>query len=171
MLVVFRASNCINQRLNFSTNSTNSTKPKKPTKILRVGIGSYFLFIATAMAATYEDGKLDIEEISVLSSQAVVDSVTGSRLGLSVMETPATIEIINGSTIRERLDTSVLEAVTRSAGFTNEANPGNGGQSIAARGFRGPGTVTRLFDGTNYYTAAGTQTFPFDTWALNASRS
>lgn len=134
--------------------------------------GPFVLLMTIVMAkpvtgASHETDTLKIvEEISVLSPQVVEESATGSRLGLSVMETPATIEIISGSTIRERLDTSVLEAVTRSAGFTNEANPGNGGQSIAARGFRGEGAVTKLFDGTNYYTAAGTQTFPFDTWGV-----
>ena len=106
------------------------------------------------------------EEIIVTDKQITQHSSTGSRLGLTIMETPATIQIISGDAIRDRLDTSVLEAVTRSAGFTNEANPGNGGQSIAARGFRGQGAVTKLFDGTNYYTAAGTQTFPFDTWGI-----
>ncbi|MDG2087509.1 MAG: TonB-dependent receptor [Arenicellaceae bacterium] len=82
------------------------------------------------------------------------------------METPATLEIISGDSIRSRIDSSVLEAVTRSAGFTSEATPGNGGQSISARGFRGQGSVTKLFDGTNYYTAAGTNTFPFDIWGI-----
>ncbi len=56
--------------------------------------------------------------------------------------------------------------MTRSASFTAEANPGNGHSSIAARGFRGQGTVTKLYDGMNYYTAAGTITFPFDTWGV-----
>jgi len=107
-----------------------------------------------------------IEEVSVLGQHLNTQSETGSRLNLTLMETPATVIVINGDTIRERLDLSVMEALTRTAGFTNEGNPGNGGQSIAARGFRGTGAVTNLFDGTNYYTAAGTITFPFDTWSV-----
>ncbi|MBT5032010.1 MAG: TonB-dependent receptor plug domain-containing protein, partial [Proteobacteria bacterium] len=117
-----------------------------------------------ALAQSGNSGAM--EEISVFGQQLDSISGTGSRLDLSVMETPATVDIINGDSIRDRIDTSVLEAVTRSAGFTNESNPGNGGQSIAARGFRGQGSVTKLFDGTNYYTAAGTITFPFDTWGV-----
>lgn len=110
------------------------------------------------------DSKL--EEISVFGQQINTQSSTGSRLDLTIMETPATVEIISGDSIRDRLDFTVLEAVTRSAGFSSEATPGNGGQSIAARGFRRQGAVTKLFDGTNYFTAAGTITFPFDTWGV-----
>jgi iron complex outermembrane receptor protein len=118
-------------------------------------------------AEVLENDKSGIaEEILIVGEELNLPSATASRLGLTVMETPASVEIINGDRIRERLDTSVLEAVTRSAGFSNEANPGNGGQSIAARGFRGQGAVTKLFDGTNYYTAASTLTFPFDTWGV-----
>ena len=107
-----------------------------------------------------------IEEIAVYGQQINTQSSTGSRLDISVMETPATVEIISGDSIRDRLDFTVLDAVTRSAGFTSEANPGNGGQSIAARGFRGQGAVTKLFDGTSYFNAFSTITFPFDTWGV-----
>src|SRR5262245_21986159 len=78
-----------------------------------------------------------VEEIHVHGTQGARDSVTASRLGLTLLQTPATIDVIDGNAIRARIDGSVLEAVTRSAGFTNEANPGNGNSSIAARGFRG----------------------------------
>jgi iron complex outermembrane receptor protein len=107
-----------------------------------------------------------IEEVIVFGTQAGDETTTGSRLSLTVLETPATVDIIDGDAIRARLDTSVLEAATRSAGFTNEANPGNGSSSIAARGFNGQGAVTKLYDGTNYYNAASTVTFPFDTWSV-----
>lgn len=107
-----------------------------------------------------------MEELLVYGTQGRVEADTGSRLGLSVLETPATVDVIDGNAIRARIDTSVIDAVTRSAGFTNESNPGNGHSSIAARGFSGQETVTKLYDGTNYYTAAGTITFPFDTWGV-----
>jgi iron complex outermembrane receptor protein len=107
-----------------------------------------------------------IEELVVFGTQAGQETTTGSRLELTVLETPATVDIIDGNAIRARMDTSILEAATRSAGFTNEASPGNGGSSIAARGFTGQGAVTKLYDGQNYYNAAGTVTFPFDTWSV-----
>lgn len=117
-------------------------------------------------AQTAGSNNRDIEELLVFGTQSARESTTGSRLDLTLLETPATVDIINGDAIRARIDTSVLEAVTRSAGFTNESNPGNGNSSIAARGFDGQGSVTKLYDGTNYFTAAGTITFPFDTWGV-----
>ena len=120
-----------------------------------------------ALANDADDGEQrKIEEISVYGQQINRQSSTGSRLDLSVMETPATVEIISGDSIRDRVDLTVLDAVTRSAGFTSEPHPGNGGQSIAARGFRGQGAVTKLFDGTGYMNSFGTITFPFDTWGI-----
>ena len=111
-----------------------------------------------------EDDSEDLEEITIRGE--AIDNRTGSRLGLTDMETPATVEVIDGDTIRERLDTSILEAVTRSAGFTNDAHHAEGGQDVAARGFHTQGTVTKLFDGTNYYNAWNTISFPFDTWGV-----
>jgi iron complex outermembrane receptor protein len=122
--------------------------------------------VSTAVAQGTSDSARSMEELRVYGTQSGLENETGSRLGLTVLETPATVDVIDGNAIRARIDTSVLDAVTRSAGFSNEANPGNGHSSIAARGFRGQGTVTKLYDGTNYYTAAGTNTFPFDTWGI-----
>ncbi|HSG65185.1 MAG TPA: TonB-dependent receptor [Gammaproteobacteria bacterium] len=119
-----------------------------------------------AQAQSGGAGAPGMEELLVYGTQGARESATGSRLGLTVLETPATVDIINGDAIRARIDTSVLEAVTRSAGFTNESNPGNGHSSISARGFDGQGSVTKLYNGTNYYTVAGTVTFPFDTWGV-----
>lgn len=122
--------------------------------------------VAAACCGNAPASAQSIDEILVYGTQAGQENATGSRLNLTVLETPATVDVIDGDAIRARIDTSVLEAVTRSAGFTVEANPGNGHSSIAARGFTGQGAVTKLYDGTNYYNAAGTVTFPFDTWSI-----
>lgn len=95
-----------------------------------------------------------------------VPAATGSRLGLSPLETPASVEVIPGDTIRDRGQTNVNDAVTQNAaGFTSTAAPGNGGTGLAARGFVGHGSVMRLYDGTRLYIGSGTVTFPFDTWS------
>ena len=95
-----------------------------------------------------------------------VPSQTGSRLGLTPLETPASIEIIPGVTIQERGQTSVVDAVTQNAtGFTSTASPGNGWTQLSARGFGGNNSVMQLFDGTRLYVGSGTVTFPFDTWS------
>lgn len=92
---------------------------------------------------------------------------TGSRLGLTPLETPASVEVLSGETIRARGDLSVREAVTRATGITANPAPGNGGTSLAARGFAGQGSVMQLLDGTRMYVASGTVTFPFDTWSVD----
>lgn len=92
---------------------------------------------------------------------------TGSRLGLTPLETPASIEVLGGDLIRARGDVSVVEAATRATGITGSPGPGNGGTAMAARGFSGHGSVMQLFDGTRLYAGAGTVTFPFDTWSID----
>ena len=91
---------------------------------------------------------------------------TGSRLGLSPLATPASVEVIPGETIRDRGQQSVNDAVTQNAtGFTSVASPGNGGTAFAVRGFAGHNSIMRLYDGTRLYLGNGTITFPFDTWS------
>ena len=121
---------------------------------------------STSIAQVTGAAERNIEELLVFGTQGAQENATGSRLDLTLLETPATVDVIDGEAMRARVDLSVLQAVTRSAGFTNESNPGNGNSSIAARGFDGQGSVTKLYDGTNYFTSAGTITFPFDTWGV-----
>ena len=120
----------------------------------------------SASTALADASKNSIEEILVIGKELNSTSESGSRLSLTLKEIPATVDIIDGDAMRIRHDVSLLEAVTRSAGFSGAGNPGNGGTSIAARGFAGQDAVTKLYDGNNYYTMASTITFPFDTWAV-----
>lgn len=92
---------------------------------------------------------------------------TASRLGLSLRELPASVEIIDGDAIRLRGDRSIVEAVTRGTGITSVATPGNGQTALAARGFSGQGSVMQLLDGTRLFVGAGTLTFPFDPWTVD----
>lgn len=90
---------------------------------------------------------------------------TGSRLGLSSLDTAASVEAIGSTQLTERGDNNVTQAVTRAAGFATDAAPGNGGTSLSVRGFSGPESVTTLYDGVRMYAGAGTVSFPFDTWS------
>lgn len=93
-------------------------------------------------------------------------STAGSRLGLTRLQTPASVEVISAETIAERGQQNILDAVTQNAtGFTASPAPGNGGVSFNTRGFTGLGSVMTLYDGTQLYIGAGTVTFPFDTWS------
>lgn len=93
-----------------------------------------------------------------------MSTTTGSRLGLTPLETPASIASLAGDTIRARGDMNVVDAVTRAPGITSFADPGNGGTALAARGFSGQGSVLQLVDGFRLFPVAGTITFPTDPW-------
>ncbi|MGM4920708.1 TonB-dependent siderophore receptor [Tardiphaga sp. 813_E8_N1_3] len=91
---------------------------------------------------------------------------TGSRLGLTRLQTPASVEVISAETIAERGQQNVLDAVTQNAtGITAIGDPGNGGVAFSTRGFTGVDSVKMLLDGTRLYVASGTVNFPFDTWS------
>ena len=109
------------------------------------------------------------ETVSVTGASPVAltqPAETGTRLGLSILETPASVQVIDGDAIRERGDASIADAQTRAVGVTAQGDPGNGGGSVAARGFGGVGSVMQLFDGEQLLVGAGTVTFPFDPWMV-----
>ncbi|TXM66415.1 TonB-dependent siderophore receptor [Methylobacterium sp. WL120] len=88
-----------------------------------------------------------------------------SRLGLTPLETPGSVDIISGETARLRGQDTVAEAVTQNAtGITTIAAPGNGNGAFTSRGFSGPNSIQQLYDGTRLFVGANTVTFPFDTW-------
>ena len=93
-------------------------------------------------------------------------SSTGSRLGLTRLQTPASVDVIPAETMAERGQYDIISAVTQDAtGFTASPEPGNGSISFNTRGFTGNGSVMTLYDGTRLYVGAGTLTFPYDTWS------
>ncbi|WP_444995334.1 TonB-dependent receptor [Aliikangiella sp. IMCC44359] len=94
------------------------------------------------------------------------ENSASSRLGLEIIDTPASQEIITKEEITIKADHSSLSAVTRTTGFSSSAGQGNGGTSMSVRGFNGHGSVVQTFDGTHMYVGAGTRTFPADTWSL-----
>ncbi|MET0721760.1 MAG: TonB-dependent receptor plug domain-containing protein, partial [Tardiphaga sp.] len=93
-------------------------------------------------------------------------SSTGSRLNLTRLQTPASVEVISAETIAERGQQNLLDAVTQNAtGITAIGEPGNGGVAFSSRGFTGGNSLMTLYDGTRLYIGSGTVNFPFDTWS------
>ncbi|AYH45663.1 TonB-dependent siderophore receptor [Azoarcus sp. DN11] len=88
---------------------------------------------------------------------------TGSRLGLSLRETPASVDALDVETLRERGDRSVADAATRAVGLSFIGTPGSG-QAYSSRGFTGNNSVAQAEDGLRLATGAGTLTYPSDTW-------
>ena len=93
------------------------------------------------------------------------EASTGSNLGLTPMQTPASVDIISREQIESRGDASVIEAITRAPGFSAAPHPGNGNSALSVRGFTDSTSVMRLYDGLRQYGGVGL-TFPFDTWSV-----
>lgn len=115
----------------------------------------------TLPTGTISAPAMDDENVSLTTP-----TTAGSRLNLTAMETPASVESLSGEQVRARGDRSVQDAVSRSTGISRTGTPGDGGTSLQARGFTGQSSVMQLYDGNRMYTGMGTVTFPVDTWAV-----
>jgi iron complex outermembrane receptor protein len=90
---------------------------------------------------------------------------TGSNLGLTLKQTPASIDIITRDQLQERGDSSIVDAITRAGSISAMGHPGNGFGALSTRGFTDSTSVMRLYDGLRQYGGVGV-TFPFDTWSV-----
>lgn len=93
-------------------------------------------------------------------------TAAGSLLNLTPRETPASIDVIRREQLDARGDASVTDAITRAAGISTLAHPGNSNSSLSARGFTDSTSVMRLYDGLRQYGGIGVS-FPFDTWSVD----
>lgn len=111
---------------------------------------------------------------SAVSAPAVDDervdlntpTTAGSRLNLTALQTPGSVESQTGEQIRARGDATVQDAISRATGISRTGTPGDGGTSLSARGFTGQSSVLQLYDGARMFDGAGTSTFPVDTWSV-----
>lgn len=88
-------------------------------------------------------------------------SQTGSRLGLSLRETPASVEVIDQEQMERRGARTLEEALRGAAGLTVGGSPGSPGVA-STRGFTG-GFITYLFDGGRVSTPTMSNR-PQDSW-------
>ncbi|MEO6021589.1 MAG: TonB-dependent receptor plug domain-containing protein [Burkholderiales bacterium] len=88
---------------------------------------------------------------------------TGSRLGISVQETPAAIDIIDRARMDERGDRSAAEAAQGAVGLTY-GNPPGDPSIFSFRGFT-TNQITQLYDGIRIGPASMTSR-PFDSFNL-----
>lgn len=155
--------------MNYSSHSAARTPcaaPSFPRSCLALLLATWG---APALAQTGAAATLRPVQVTATAAAPLAldePAATASRLRLTPLQTPASIEVVDGETIRARGDASVLQAASRATGITASPGPGNGGTAPAARGFTGHGSVMQLFDGTRLYVGAGTVTFPFDTWSV-----
>ncbi|MCM5680648.1 TonB-dependent receptor [Schlegelella sp. S2-27] len=86
---------------------------------------------------------------------------TGSRLGLTARETPASVEVITQETIERRGARTLEEALRGAPGMTTGGGPGSPGVA-STRGFTG-GFIAYLYDGMRVSTPTMSSR-PQDTW-------
>ena len=94
-------------------------------------------------------------------------SGAGSRLGLTPLQTPASVSIISGGKIRDQGDKSVNDAESRAVGVSAVPFSGNGNNSLSSRGFYGPNSITQLYDGKQLFNGGGVVAFPVDPWNVD----
>lgn len=89
---------------------------------------------------------------------------TGSRLNMTVRETPASVTVVNRDVIEERGASDSQEALKSVPGVIASSPPGSAG-TIAFRGF-GTSNITQLFNGiTVQYDAIAAR--PIDSWIVD----
>ncbi|EDY8730848.1 TPA: TonB-dependent receptor [Salmonella enterica subsp. enterica serovar Agona] len=114
------------------------------------------VLLCTAYASAYASEVVELDAVTVSGkierqagyiNQFEQNSETGSKLGLTVRETPASVEIINAKTMEERGDSTVIRAVTKAAGITGGASGHGTTGNYSVRGFTGYPGIDFLQDG------------------------
>lgn len=146
----------------------NSFVPRRgrrhaPLRAVVVSLGSA---LAVLPAMAQGPVQLDAIVVSGEKSEALhTPTAIGSNLGLTPLQTPASVEAVTREQIEARGDARVEDAITRAAGISAIGHPGNGLSALSARGFTEATSVMRLYDGMRQYGGVGV-TFPFNTWAI-----
>ncbi len=112
---------------------------------------------------TMEEITISSEVLSTPNERLLLDTptTTGSRLGLTPRETPASIHIIDRATFELRGAQTTQEALERSPGIIVSDQPGSAG-TVCMRGFCGA-QITQLFNGiTVQYDVIAAR--PIDNW-------
>lgn len=77
---------------------------------------------------------------------------SASRLGLTPLQTPASIDVIFSEVLRECGQFTVNEAVPQNGvGIVSTASPGSGNSAFSSRGFVGTNSAMSLYDGGRLY--------------------
>lgn len=146
------------------------TNPFTRVRPYYLAITASSLLSATPVAAdhnTIEIVEVHGQAIPTAGLSLDANSSAASRLGLSIMDIPASVSVIDTQAMEVKGDFSSLSAVTRATGFAASASPGNGGSSTSVRGFNGHSSIVNTYDGTRLYVGAGTVSFPADTWTVD----
>ena len=126
---------------------------------------SFPLAARAADSVTLPDGSraAQLDTVEVKGHAADLDQAagTGTRLALSVMETPASVTVIDRGTLDRRGVRTTQDALSGIPGLTVASPPGNG-NAVTYRGFSGS-QITQLFNGIDVQYAS-IAARPVDAW-------
>ena len=126
---------------------------------------SFPVVVHAAERITLPDGsratQLDAVEVKGHAAEFDKAAGAGTRLALSVMQTPASITVIDRETLDARGVRTTQEALSGIPGLTVASPPGNG-NAVTYRGFSGS-QITQLFNGIDVQYAS-IAARPVDAW-------
>jgi len=122
----------------------------RPSRRTLWALAASWAACAPALGQTVSDSARALERVVITGTSARPldldgEAKTGSRLGLSLRETPASVEVISRAAMDLRGARTLEEALRGAVGVTVGGNPGSPGIA-STRGFTG-GFITYLFDG------------------------
>ena len=122
-----------------------------------LGLAGGLLALSSTPAFAQRDSVTDLQEVivtGVAERQLLLDakSPTGSRLGLSVRETPAIVDIVSQELMAQRGLRTTVEALNATPGATSGQLASSPGQ-LSMRGFTG-GAISLLYDGVRQTNSA-----------------
>ena len=116
-----------------------------------------FLFVSLFASSLLFANETILDEIKVTDesegnftgyiNQLKQETSTGSKLGLTIKETPASVEVINSKTMEQRGDSTVIRAVTKATGITGGSSGYGTVGAYSVGGFSGSAGVDFLYDG------------------------
>ena len=116
-----------------------------------------FLFVSLFASSLLFANETILDEIKVTGqsddnftgyiNQLKQETSTGSKLGLTIKETPASVEVINSKTMEQRGDSTVIRAVTKATGITGGSSGYGTVGAYSVRGFSGHPGIDILQDG------------------------
>ncbi|WP_122315265.1 TonB-dependent siderophore receptor [Pseudomonas cichorii] len=128
---------------------------------------SLVLLISACNSVWAQDGTLELPGTSITAgreepSGLILDQPikTGSRLGLTARETPASVSVADRSIIESRGAKNTQDVINSMAGVNASANPGYGGY-VSYRGFTA-GQITQLYNGIGMSYSSANR--PVDSW-------
>ena len=131
---------------------------------------SLVLLLSTSATAWADHAPLKLDALTIEGEQEKPSGLTldqpirtGSRLGLTARETPASVSVSDRAVIEERGAKDTQDVINAMTGVNASANPGYGG-FVSYRGFT-QNQITQLFNGINLGYSSATR--PVDAWMID----